>query len=84
MIPPIIHLNGTGKETLEAEYETAWRAVKAARDAVGNITVHGRDYYVSDDPKALQKAQEARADMWRRLYTMADELQSVRIHLSQS
>lgn len=82
LIPPIIHLNGTGANALESEYATALKAVKAARDAVGAITIHGRDYYTSQDPAAFDKARAAREDVWSTLHGITEQLQSVRIHIN--
>lgn len=45
LMVPIIHMNGSGKATLEREYEAAAKAVQTAIKAVESITVHDRDYY---------------------------------------
>lgn len=55
---PIIHMNGSDKETLEREYEAAARAVQAAIKAVEDITVHGRDYYPLGDDAFRQARDE--------------------------
>ena len=56
LVVPTIHLNGSGKANLLEALQTAAEAVHAARDAISETCPHGRDYYVQDDPKALNKA----------------------------
>jgi hypothetical protein len=43
---PTIHLNGTSRSELLREAQAAHAAVEAAINAVRDMTVHGRDYYV--------------------------------------
>ena len=52
---PTIHLNGTSKKDLVAEYEHAMVALDRAQEALQQITVHGRDYYVQS-PNAINGA----------------------------
>ena len=61
---PTIHLNGTSASTLQDEIMKAHWKLKAARDAVADMTVHSRDYYVKADPNAfMQACDEHRARM---------------------
>lgn len=46
---PVPHLNGTGKETLKAEYQAALDAVIKAVEAFHKTTFHQRDFYIFDD-----------------------------------
>ncbi|MGH7178290.1 MAG: hypothetical protein ACREJC_12995, partial [Tepidisphaeraceae bacterium] len=46
----------TGQANLLAELEAAYRAVKAAVDALRQVTVNGRDYYVQG-PDAYRQAR---------------------------
>lgn len=48
MKTPTVHSNGTGRATLLREAYTAQQALWAAMDAIRNMTVNGRDYYVQD------------------------------------
>lgn len=43
---PTVHLNGTGRETLFREYQSAYRAIREAREKFASTTCHARDYYV--------------------------------------
>ncbi len=42
---PVVHLNGTGRGTLQAEYHYARNAAWEARQRLALVTCHGRDYY---------------------------------------
>ena len=44
--PPVIHLNGTGRETLAKDYEAAADALNAFKEAWSKIEFNSRDYYV--------------------------------------
>lgn len=74
---PTVHLNGTGATSLKAQYEAAYRAVVAAREAIAGIETHGRDYYVQADPDAYQKARGQH--LWRiqQLGHIEDELHAL-------
>jgi hypothetical protein len=67
MMIPTVHLNGTGKKNLLAELETAYAAVGAALEALRQVTVHGRDYYVQGEHAYGQ----ARTEMDARLAALA-------------
>jgi hypothetical protein len=56
---PVVHLNGTGRETLLREYTAALAAVEIAFDALATATCHGRDYY-PQGPDAYPEARRAR------------------------
>lgn len=45
LIHPTIHLNGSSVEALLTEVNLARRALHAALEALGNMTIHDRDYY---------------------------------------
>lgn len=51
---PLVHLNGTGRDTLQQEFHEAHRALKAFGDAFANITCNGRDYYPIGDSAYYQ------------------------------
>lgn len=42
---PTIHLNGTGKDTLTAEYYAAYKAIKESINTLLDATLNGRDFY---------------------------------------
>ena len=56
---PTVHLNGTSKAALLSELHDAHTLIQAAQVALGNVTVHGRDYY----PQGPEAYAEARAEM---------------------
>ena len=68
MMIPTIHLNGTSRDTLLSELESAHAAVSAAIDALRQVTVHGRDYYVQGDGAYIK----ARREMDARLTALKD------------
>jgi len=65
-IQPTIHLNGTGRETLQEEAVKASTALRVAHSALQGLTVHPQDYY-DDDDKAYQAARTRRNEMLRKL-----------------
>lgn len=71
---PMVHLNGTGHKGLTEQYESAYRAVNSAVDALALIAPHGRDYYLQEDPAAYTKARGEHIDRMTRLQSVADEL----------
>jgi hypothetical protein len=70
---PTIHLNGTSFETLNREYLAAYFAVDAALDALGEVTVHGRDYYVQEG-NAVSEAIEEHRERLRALEKIKSDL----------
>ena len=46
---PTVHLNGTGRDRLLADYQSAYRLLRAACDAFASIEFNARDYYVQGD-----------------------------------
>jgi hypothetical protein len=80
MIKPTVHLNGTSRETLTTEYETALHAVQAALAAVRAITVNARDYYVQG-PHAFETADLEHFARLQRLEATEAELTEILIHL---
>lgn len=48
LICPTVHLNGTSRKELQANYRTAYEALERALDAMKAIAPHGRDYYPQD------------------------------------
>jgi len=43
---PTVHLNGTGAESLRAEYSRAAKALQKFNDAFNDATCNPRDFYV--------------------------------------
>lgn len=77
MIHPMIHLNGTGKDTLIKEYRAGYDAVDHAMAKLRDITVHARDYYPQPDyPASFYQAQDE-------FHAMRSKLADVRTELEQ-
>jgi hypothetical protein len=55
---PRIHLNGTSARALMDEIREAHTALTAARDALSNMTVHGRDHYICSIPFSFSLARD--------------------------
>ena len=69
---PVVHLNGTGRENLKADYKEAYTKLKEFTQAFGSIEFHARDYYVIEDTNAFNDAKEVRS----KIYEMLDDINS--------
>lgn len=76
-LPPLVHLNGTGGETLYNEYRKALQAVCDAQEQLCAATLHARDYYPY--PDGLNRYYEAREQRTQQLV----KLQEVQDYLAQ-
>jgi len=74
---PTIHLNGTARDLLVEEYGNALSALEKARQALRAITVHGRDYYVQDTPRAIDFAIAEHAHRINRVQDVELEIQEI-------
>jgi hypothetical protein len=73
MLVPTIHLNGTARSELHANYCRAYEALSDAMHELGKTAPHGRDYY-PQSPTAINHAiEEHRA--------RCDALQSVKAQI---
>lgn len=54
---PIVHSNGSGKENLLRELREAANTARKLLDQLRSAFPHGRDYYVSKDERAYEKAR---------------------------
>lgn len=74
---PMIHLNGSDRDTLAQQYIDAVYAMNDAIATVRQIDVNGRDYYpISDDASSIaRKEHQARINalenIWRELTAIA-------------
>lgn len=82
MMIPTLHLNGTGKQSLLSELETAHAAVTAAIDALRQVTVHGRDYYVQGEHAYHQARHEMDARL-AALSSVVDDLLNMHLAIEQ-
>ena len=76
--PPRVHMNGTAKSTLIADFTGAMAAIRAARKAVELAAPHARDYYVRDDGNlAFRVAQRQHAARYKALDDMHAEFEAL-------
>jgi hypothetical protein len=68
---PTIHLNGTGADSLFAEYRAVRKAVNAARELLVAATCNQRDFY-PQGPDAWQQACNERAEALRMLQRVSE------------
>ena len=70
---PIIHLNGTGRESLTKEYRELLDAIKEVELRLSRATLHRRDFYVAEDAeKRWLSAVVWRADMREHLHALRE------------
>ena len=72
---PTIHLNGTGKDTLTAEYYAAYKAIKESINTLLDATLNGRDFYPQGSD-AFYKAREERQDALSKLHQVKTYISS--------
>jgi len=83
MILPTIHLNGSGKNALERDYQNARAKVRDALRAFEAIEFNGRDYY-PQGPEAFTQARLERDFMARKLKDIDDYLEAHLEHISDA
>ena len=87
---PTINLNGNDKDKLQSQYQDALDKLRAAREAIGNIDLHGRDYPKRidfDDMATIHDFPKARKEFIAHLVKPIQEaesyLEKITIHISQ-
>lgn len=70
---PLIHLNGTSRESLEEQVSTAYRAILNAVKALEGMHPNGRDYYPKG-AEALVRAEQQHRSRVDRLVAIKDEM----------
>ena len=68
---PTVHINGTGAETLRAEYEDLYEALQAAEAKLLEVTFNGRDFYPQGF-EAYLRARLERSEMLAKLREIMD------------
>jgi hypothetical protein len=71
-IIPIIHLNGTSKESLLDGYFEVYKALKFSVDKLYDAAPNGRDYYIYGEG-AFEKAKETDKGVFNRLLSLMDD-----------
>lgn len=57
---PMVHMNGSSRSDLVAQYTAAYEAVQEALRALHKIETHGRDYYrISEDAGTTARREHA-------------------------
>ena len=77
---PLIHNNGTGRDTLTAEYNAAHDAFEAFKAAFCATTHHGRDFYPLGQD-AFTKATQERQEIFRHMESIQTYMDAMRLHL---
>ena len=82
-IKPTIHLNGTSRESLAADYTTAYEAVSTALDAVLAAGQNARDYYVQGGhaTERAMREHQARLDT---LASVKSDLLDLLMHITDA
>jgi hypothetical protein len=83
MMIPTIHLNGTGKQNLLNELETAVGALTVAGAALRQVTVHGRDYYPQGD-HAYAQARHEMDQRLNALQSVVNDLMEMHVSISKA
>jgi len=78
---PTVHLNGTDYKTLYNEYMNAYDRVDDALQALREVTVHGRDYYVQDG-NAFEQARREHIERLEKLESVKRDLEKIIINLN--
>jgi len=75
LVPQVVNLNGSAKETILADYVGVLNALRALETAMGLAMPHGRDYQTHSDPRAYAKAHEAWCCRRVFLHEMREDIQ---------
>ena len=81
MILPTIHLNGTSRASLQADYAAAAHTFEDFIEKWGEIQFNVRDYYVSPDPDAWENALIERQEMSIKIRDVKKYLNEIREHI---
>lgn len=77
---PIFHLNGSGPRNILEDHRTALEAVETAIEQVCKAAPNMRDYYISNDPGAFDKARTEHFARVALLTKVKDELTVIAQH----
>lgn len=78
---PSIHLNGTGRERLLADYQSAYKLLCTACDAFAEIDFNARNYYVQGD-YAFNEARSERDRIRAHYRSIKEYLEIHLLHLA--
>lgn len=78
IIAPAVHMNGTSKDELTKQIETALDAIRDAYDALKQCGPNGRDYYCHQQaPQAMEKAQQEHRARLLTLHNLQTEMETL-------
>lgn len=86
VIAPTVHLNGSGKTSLVKGYQKLREAIWEAQRVMGEVSPHGRDYYVQENEitpsgtPARRAAIEHRARLLK-LHEVEEEINAILFNL---
>ena len=78
---PVLHLNGTGGQTLEEGYGEAAKSLNDFEEAFKQIEFNRRDYYVHPDPEAWDKALLERTLIFAKVAQIREYIDKHREHI---
>ena len=79
---PTVHLNGTSRQTLLADYQAAYEKLTEFSDSFRSIEFNARDYYVQSD-SSFYEARTERDLMEHKIGALMAYLEAHLLHLSQ-
>lgn len=74
---PTLHLNGSSADALMDPIRDAASAINDSMEKLLACAPHGRDYYVQQDPKALENATAQHVGRLEKLQGVYDELVAI-------
>jgi hypothetical protein len=84
LIVPIVHSNGTSRDSLMEQYSEAAFAITKAMDALSKVETHDRDYYVHPTPRAGVEARNIRNKWFQMLKTIKSELTEIAVAIQKN
>ena len=80
---PTIHLNGNSKGRLQGQYQATLDKARDLIAAVGEIELHGRDYYPQGGAAFATAREEFIAHLVKPMQEAESYLEKITIHISQ-
>ena len=82
MIVPMVHLNGTSKQSLLNDLDEAFDALDVAFHKLKRTAPNGRDYYLQGID-AIQQATDEHIARLRKVQNVMDEIQNLMIAIDK-
>lgn len=84
IIHPTVHLNGSGRQHLLAQYTVSAADLCKALESLRESAPNARDYYTQDDPLAFKRALEQHTNRLHRIESVIDELRELAQHVADA